>query len=117
MKNTNTNKIKPQQFKDVSRYTRWINRLDEMDETLSPVKRRTKWLLFLGSLFLFFALSFILFPGTKFNHEKLNTPALSAEQPIQKKSVISPFEMPTDSFENLLKRRVYEDKLHVPEKE
>ena len=116
MKNTNTNKMKSPQFKDVSRYTRWINRMDEMDKDLSPVKRQTKWLLFLGFLFLSFALSFILFPDAKFNHEKLASPALSAEQPIQKKSLISPFEMPVDSFENLLKRRVHENKLHVPEK-
>ena len=117
MKNTNTNKVKSTQFKDVSRYTRWINRMDEMDQDMSPVKRKTKWLFFLGFLFLSFALSFILFPGAKFNHEKLNSPALSAEQPIQKKPLASPFEMPVDSFENLLKRRVHEDKLHVPEKE
>ena len=117
MKNTNTDKVKSPQFKDISRYTRWINRMDEMDRGLSPVKRRTKWLFFLGFLFLSFALSFILFPGAKFNHEKLNSPALSAEQPVREKPIISPFEMATDSFENLLKRRVHEDKLHVPEKE
>ena len=91
--------------------------LDEMDQDLGPVKRKTKWLFFLGILFLSFALSFILFPGAKFNHEKLDSPALSAEQPVQEKPLASPFEMPVDSFENLLKLRVHEDKLHVPEKE
>jgi hypothetical protein len=117
MKNTNSNKVKSPQFKDVSRYTRWMNRLDELDQDLSPVKRKTQWLFFLGFLFLSFALSFILFPAGKFNHKKLDSPALSAEQPIQKKTLASPFEMPVDSFENLLKRRVHEDKLRVPEKE
>ena len=114
MKNTNTNKIKPQQFKDVSRYTRWINRMDEMDQDLSPVKRKTKWLLFLGSLFLFFVLSFILFPAGKFNHNKLSNPGFSAEQAPHHRSAVSPLEWPTDSFENLLKSQIHEN---VPEKE
>jgi hypothetical protein len=117
MKNTSTNKVKSPQFKDVSRFTRWMNRMDELDQDLSPVRRKTKWLFFLGFLFLSFVLSLIFFPAGKFNHEKLDSPALSAEQPIQKKPLASPFEMPVDSFENLLKRRVHEDKLHVPEKE
>jgi hypothetical protein len=117
MKNTNTNKVKPPQFKDVSRYTRWINRLDKLDENLNPAKRKTKWLFFMGTLFLSFALSFILFPAGKFRHEKLDGPALSTGQPAQKKPVTSPFEIPVDSFENLLKRHIHEDNLHVPEKE
>ena len=116
MKNTNTNKMKSPQFKDISRYTRWVNRMDEMDQNLNPVKRKTKWLFFLGFLFLSFALSFILFLDAKFNHEKLNSPALSADQPVQEKPLASPFEMPTDSFENLLKRQIHENNLHVPEK-
>ncbi|MCW0481367.1 hypothetical protein [Gaoshiqia sediminis] len=117
MKPSYNDKIKAPRFKDVSRFTRWINRMDEQDENLSPVKRKTKWLFFLGFLFLSFALSFILFPDAKFNHEKLNSPALSADQPVQEKPLASPFEMPVDSFENLLKRRVHEDKPHVPEEE
>jgi hypothetical protein len=117
MKNTNSNKVKSPQFKDVSRFTRWMNRMDEMDQDLSPVKRKTKWLFFLWFLFLSFVLSLIFFPADKLGHEKLDSPALSAEQPIQKKPLASPFEMPVDSFENLLKCRVHEDKLHVPEKE
>lgn len=117
MKTTNSNKVKSPQFKDVSRYTRWMNRMDEMEQDLSPVKRKTKWLFFVGFLFLSFVLSLIFFPAGKLGHEKLDSPALSAEQPAREKPILSPFEMPVDSFENLLKRRVYEDKLHVPEKE
>ncbi len=116
MKTINTDKIKSPHFKDVSRYTRWINRMDEIDEGLSPLRRKTKWLLFLGSLFLFFVLSFILFPSRILNHQRLNRPVLSTEQPVREQPAASPFEMPVDSFENLLKRRFHEDKLHIPEK-
>ncbi|MDX9882632.1 MAG: hypothetical protein RBS73_11240 [Prolixibacteraceae bacterium] len=117
MKNTNTNKIKSPQFKDVSRFTRWVNRIDEQDESLSPLKRKTKWLFFLGILFLAFALSFILFPAGKFSHEKLDALPTGMEQPAYQSPATSPFEMPADSFENLLKQNIHENNLHVPEKE
>jgi hypothetical protein len=117
MKNTKNDKVKPPLFKDVSRYTRWVYRLDKLDENLGPAKRKTKWLFFMGTLFLSFALSFILFPAGKFRHEKLGSPALSTGQPAHKTPAASPFEMPVDSFENLLKRHIHENNLHVPEKE
>ena len=116
MKRTNTNQVKSPQFKDISRFTRWISRLDEQDENLSPVKRKTKWMFFLGVLFLAFALSFILFPSAKFSHESMESPMSGAEQPARHTPPTSPFEMPTDSFENLLKRQIDENNLHLSEK-
>ena len=114
MKNTNTDSVKSPTFKDVSRYTRWVNDLDRKDEALSPVKRKTKWLLFLGVLFGSFVLSFVLFPAGKFDNKKLSSPEFNAEQAPHQRSAVSPLEWPTDSFENLLKSQIHEN---ISEKE
>ena len=112
MNSQNTNKST--EFKDVSRYTRWVNWLDEKDNGLSPRKRKTKWSLLLGVIFLLFALSFILFPTSHFSHKSLAPHASGFNPGIQNRHSQPTFEMPVDSFENLLKRNIDEN---LPEKE
>ncbi|WP_159523567.1 hypothetical protein [Sunxiuqinia indica] len=114
MQNKKQQKTAPPKFKDISRYTRWVARLDQQDERLSPAKRRRKWLLLFGISLLSFALSFVFFPSVRLDHEVLSSPALTMEQAESKYPATHPFEMPADSFENLLKRkideRVFEEK-------
>ena len=116
MKDEEQSKSTIAQFKDVSRYTRWINRMDELDESLAPSKRKAKWLILLGTLFLSFVLSFILFPSANLEQEAIGGPVLM-HQPSTKieKQAAPSFEMPTDSFENLLNRQIYENNHHVLE--
>ena len=105
--NTNQNKQETQ-FQDVSRFTRWINGLDEKDTLLRPQARKRKWIISLFILFLLFVLSFIWFPPVKVKHknpgknpEEVNT----AQNPTRANA----FEIPVDSFEQQLKQKFHED--------
>ena len=113
MKNTDHSNSTQPQFKDVSRFTRWVSGLDKRDEELSPTKRKTKWLLLLGTLLLSFALSFILFPSAKLDHETMGGPVLMHAPTGQQ--LADPLGMPVDSFENLLKNKIHENNAYVPE--
>lgn len=103
-------KLVHEKFSDVSRFTRWVNQLDEKDKTLDSLKRKKKWVLTLAVLFFLFALSFVLFPPVKLNKEKI--------APLQKTEIsgkaknegtaIESFDLPVDSFENHLKRKIHE---------
>jgi hypothetical protein len=106
--NTTPDKNGLPRFKDVSRYTRWINSLDEKDKALSPVKRKNKWLFLMGILFLLFVLSFALFPFSGFKHKSLSGPN-SVLKKNQVQPAAHPFEMPADSFEQFLKSRIHEN--------
>ena len=112
MNNTNPKKNDTPQFKDVSLYTRWINSLDEKDKVLSSRKRKSKWLFLTGILFLLFVLSFILFPFSGFKHDSLSSPNSISETMTPDQQDTHPFEMPADSFEQLLKIKIHED---IPE--
>ena len=59
------NKNNIQHPKDVSRFTRWVNELDDKDKNLDPLKRKSKWILITAFLFALFAISFIWFPTGK----------------------------------------------------
>ena len=100
-------------LKDVSRFTRWVNGLDDKDKTLDPLKRKSKWIVITAFLFALFAISFIWFPRGRVTQHKLETsqagPLISAPSPANR----SAFEMPVDSFENQLKQYIDEA---VPEK-
>ena len=109
MNSKNTNANKSPQFKDVSRYTRWVNWLDEKDNGLSTRKRKTKWMFLLGILILIFILSFIFFPSSEFSHENLEPPTSGIEAEIHADPSQPTFEMPVDSFENLLKKNINEN--------
>ncbi|MCK5633275.1 hypothetical protein KAH94_05965 [bacterium] len=108
MGNIKNNKSNPGQFKDVSRFTRWVNRMDEKDKSLNPVRRKSKWVITVILLFFLFGLSFIWFPTAKINTEKMIAP-VAAQPLIQNQQPASIFEMPVDSFEQHLKQKVYEE--------
>lgn len=119
MRNTDcsnySNKTQPR-FKDVSRFTRWVANMDKRDEGLSPTKRKTKWLLLLATLLMSFVLSFILFPSAKLDHETMGGPVFMHAPARAEKQAASSLGMPVDSFENLLKSKIHESKIYVPEK-
>ena len=113
----NMNTTTPSQFKDVSRFTRMINNLDRQDQTLNPEKRKRKWFFVLAGLFLLYLISF-LFPAPKLSHESIrsNSSAVTSdtvsEESLNNQKSMT-FEMPVDSFENVLKNQLHEK---LPEK-
>ncbi|SHE35730.1 hypothetical protein SAMN05444274_101149 [Mariniphaga anaerophila] len=101
--------MKQPSFKDVSRFTRWINGLDEKDRLLSPRGRKKKWVIFLCILFLLFVLSFTWFPRVTVEHQ-----ALPGKTPVRTDTVQFPsgtgiMELPADSLEHPLKQKSNED--------
>lgn len=113
----NKQKATTSQFKDVSRFTRLINSMDEQDKSLDPEKRKRKWIFVLAGLFLLYLVSF-LFPAPKLRHGsigsvKITVPpdSVSDQTPENQNSLT--FEMPVDSFENILKKQIHEK---LPEK-
>ena len=108
----------PEKIKDVSRFTRWVNQLDEKDKILNPDKRTIKWVLTLAVLFLLFAFSFILFPSVKLDKGKIEAIQNTEEIGKEKQGGLSKtesFDLPVDSFENHLKQKIYEHE-NIPEK-
>jgi len=106
--------VSPEKFKDVSRFTRWVNQMDEKDKKLNPVKRKSKWAITVAVLFLLFGLSFIWFPAVKLDSKNIEVPGQGTGREIQKQSGNTGFEMQVDSFEQQLKIKIHED---VSEKE
>jgi len=97
-------------FEDVSRFTRLVNQLDSRDLDLDPVKRKRKWLVVLSTLFVLFLLSFLL-PWPRLTYQSIGSGGMFSpvDSGISQKpeEARSPgFEMPVDSFENLLKRHI-----------
>lgn len=101
-------------LKDHSRFNRWVQNLDEKDKSLSPLVRRSKWVLIVTSVFVLFGLSFIVFPTAKTNPDSLVVPLETTEQEEEQSSAQSAFEFPVDSFENHLKSKIHEE---ISEKE
>jgi len=103
------NTATPSQFKDVSRFTRMINNLDRQDRTLNPEKRKRKWIFVLAGLFLLYMISF-LFPAPKLSHGSIQTtvtPDTVLDKTLKNHEPLT-FEMPVDSFENVLKKQIHE---------
>ncbi len=103
-------------FQDVSRFTRMVSQLDSRDRSLGQKKRKGKWILVLSILFLLFLASF-LFPFPDFYHEKIGSgqkffPPDPLKTRQAKQAIFPGFEMPVDSFENLLKQQINES---IPE--
>lgn len=105
------------QFKDVSRFTRFVYQMDEQDKQLNPRRRKRKWILVLSSMLVLYLLSFLL-PSPDFFHRSIVPAELTLSiDSVKKQRTETPeaisFEMPVDSFENLLKQQVHE---RLPEK-
>ena len=99
--------------KEGTRFSRLINRLDLNDQSLDPEKRKRKWMVILTGIFVLYLLSFLV-PSPKLMHHSLN----AENKSIVKDSVVkgntsnaqksATFEMPVDSFENILKKNIDE---------
>jgi type II secretory pathway component PulM len=105
MKTENTN----QNLKDVSRFTRWVNNLDTRDQSLTPRRRKRKWILLTGGIFILFVLSFLLFPSANPGSSKVITPKAGIESQGKEPAAQSAFDLPVDSFENHLKSIIHEE--------
>lgn len=101
-------------MKDHSRFNRWVQNLDEKDKSLTPLVRKSKWVLIVTSVFVLFGLSFIVFPTAKINSDSFQAPFETTEKASEQTSAQSAFELPVDSFENHLKSKIHEE---VSEKE
>ncbi|AHW62135.1 hypothetical protein SAMN05444285_105107 [Draconibacterium orientale] len=95
--------------KDISRFTRWVNELDDKDKTLDPLKRKSKWILITAFLFALFAISFIWFPTGKVKPQKVEAPQAGPVIEAPTNAGHSAFELPVDSFENQLKSYINEE--------
>ena len=104
-KNKNTTNM---QFKDVSKFNRWVRELDEKDKSLNPLARKSKWVLTIVGLFILFGLSFIWFPMANISSEELKSPVRDNEIMTQIQLDRQSFELPVDSFEQQLKRKIDE---------
>ena len=102
------NKNNIQHPKDVSRFTRWVNDLDDKDKNLDPLKRKSKWILITAFLFALFAISFIWFPTGKVKPQKVEAPLAGPLTNAPTNAGHSAFELPVDSFENQLKHYIDE---------
>ncbi len=102
------NRNNKESFKDHSRFTRWVNDLDENDKSLNPMIRKRKWGLIVAFVFILFVLSFILFPTASLKTGAIDTPVTSQVNQNEKTTPVSAFELPVDSFENQLKFMLYE---------
>ncbi len=115
---TERKQTKPsQRFMDVSRFTRLINNIDQKDKDMNPEKRKRKWFFVLAGLFLLYLVSF-LFPAPKLSRGSIgpvqtSVPSDSVLDKTGKNQKSMTFEMPVDSFENILKKQIHEK---LPEK-
>lgn len=96
-----------------TRLSRLINRLDLKDQSLDPEKRKCKWMVILAGIFVLYLLSFLV-PSPKLLHHSLNAENKSIVKDSVSKGNTSnaqksqTFEMPVDSFENILKKNIDE---------
>lgn len=102
-------------IRETIRFHEWIDRLDQNDKKLDPVKRKKKWTIILGVSFLLYLISFFVFPKPAITYEPIQ-PVSEGNPDITKtlkhKKSLS-FEMPVDSFETILKQEIHES---IPEK-
>ncbi len=108
MKKENSKLHRVPPLKDVSRYTRWVNRMGKQDTDLNLKSRKYKWLLVMAVLLLIFILSFILFPGSQPDYEAMEQQLIELNQEMDQTPVYHSLDMPVDTFEELLKRKINE---------
>jgi len=97
------------------RFNEWINRLDQNDQKLDPVKRKKKWTIILCTSFLLYLISFVVFPKPAISYEPIQPVGEGnpdTAKTLKHKKSLS-FEMPVDSFETILKQEIHES---IPEK-
>ena len=97
----------------IKKYTKdLLEKADHQDKGLSQQKRKIKWMVILGTLFILYVLSFLR-PHSSLQHRLMKT--------LRENTVIdslsndsiqlpqSPFAMPVDSFEQLLNQQIHEE--------
>lgn len=120
MNQINNKKSNPEpqsRVKVIGRLTRLINRLDRQDQALNSDKRKRKWIFVLAGLFFLYLVSF-LFPPPELSHKTIEpspkaVPAKAGPDKSLNTQKSLTFEMPVDSFENILKKQIHEK---LPEK-
>ncbi len=96
-----------------NRITRLIKQLDLKDQGLDPEKRKRKWMVILAGIFVLYLLSFLI-PSPKLTHGSLaDKNKVTAKDSVVKGNTSNnqksmTFEMPVDSFENILKSNIHE---------
>jgi len=84
---------------------------DQQDQALSRHKRKIKWIGILGTLFTLYVLSFMI-PHVSLKHFSLTMQNKEQIQDsLSKDSTVlsnNPFELPVDSFEQLLNVQIHE---------
>ncbi len=94
-------------------FSRMIKKLDLKDQGLDPEKRKRKWMYILAGIFVLYLLSFLV-PAPKLLHHSLNIENKSiAKDSVSTRNASNAqksltFEMPVDSFENILKKNINE---------
>jgi hypothetical protein len=102
--------------KGENRFSCLIKNLDTQDRGLDTEKRKRKWIYILAGLFFLYLASFLV-PIPELSHQSLEPVNAAAPKeadisgPDSQKSLT--FEMPVDSFENILKKSIHEK---LPEK-
>ena len=109
MKNTNDEP----KTENPGRFARMIKKLDLKDQSLDPGKRKRKWMVILAGIFVLYLLSFLI-PSPKLTHGSLaDKNKATAKDSVSKGNTSNAqksmtFEMPVDSFENILKKNIDE---------
>ena len=105
-----------QRTEGFGRFSRLIKNLDTQDKSLDSEKRKRKWVYILAGLFFLYLTSFLI-PTPDLTHKSLEPVKAATPKdaeisgPDSQKSLT--FEMPVDSFENILKKSIHEK---LPEK-
>ncbi len=113
---------KPTEEKE-TRLSRLIKKLDTQDERMDPEKRKRKWMYILALLFFLYLVSFLA-PTPELDHraidrQEANGKNASVSSPAAETQKPLTFDMPVDSFENILKKNIHEmsyDSLHIQRK-
>jgi len=89
----------------------WLDKADHHDQALSQHKRKIKWIGILGTLFSLYVLSFMMphvslrhFSLTRQNSKEVQDSLLQDSAALS----VSFFELPVDSFEQLLNVQIHE---------
>ena len=88
----------------------WLLRADEKDKGLSKKKRQVKWVGILSVLFVLYVLTFLRPSEPDIGYTKIKQP--SNGNTLDNDSLglnKSPFELPVDSFKQLLNTQIHED--------
>jgi hypothetical protein len=97
---------------------KWLQKADRQDKNLSQQKRKVKWISIIGTLFVLYVLSFLQ-PHFQLTHRKLGMVTNeSSDDSLKSDSTqlpVSPFELPVDSFEQLLNQQIQERKTNSDE--